>query len=115
MLTENRVSSLAAQLNEDINLPIIGEKGEFKILKEFVRKADQAFKSELSSEVYGYINHPDQGIPEERVGEVRDQMLSALEKRVNIPVLKGVLRESLYSMMADKMVAAVQVGQTIEG
>ena len=115
MLTENRVSSLAAQLNEDINLPILGEKSEFKILKEFVRKADQAFKSELSTEVYGYINSPDEGIPEDRVGEVRDQMLSALEKKVNIPVLKGVLKESLYSMMADKMVDAVQVGNSIDG
>lgn len=115
MLTENRIDTLAQQLNEDINLPIIGEKGEFKILKEFVRKADQAFRSELDDEVYGYINNPEDGIPEDRAGEVREQMLAALQKRVNIPILKGMLKESLYSMMADKMVAAVQVGQTIDG
>lgn len=114
MLTENRVSAIAAQLNEDINLPILGEKSEFKVLKEFVRKADQAFKSELSSEVYSYMNNADDGIPEDQVGAVREQMLGALEKKVNIPVLRGIIRESLYSMMTDKMVSAVQVGQTIE-
>jgi len=114
MLNESRIDSLASQLNNDINLPILGEKSEFKLLKEFVRKADHAFKSELSHEVYGYINHPDEGIPEESVSEVRDQMLSALQKNINIPLLKGVLRESLYSMMADKMVSAVQVGNTID-
>ena len=114
MLNENRITSLASQLNQDINLPILGEKSELKILKEFVRKADAAFQSELSSEVYGYINNPDEGIPEERVGEVRQQMLSALEKKVQIPILKGVVKESLYSMFADKMVNAVQVGNTLD-
>ncbi len=114
MLNENRIGSLATQLNADINLPILGEKSELKLLKEFVRKADVAFRSELDAEVYGYINNPDEGIPEERVGEVRNQMLSALEKKVQIPMLKGVLKESLYSMFADKMVNAVQVGNTID-
>ncbi len=114
MLNENRVESLATQLNADINLPILGEKSEHKLLKEFVRKADVAFRSELDAETYGYINNPDEGIPEERVGEVRNQMLAALEKKVQIPMLKGVLKEPLYSMFADKMVNAVQVGNTID-
>ena len=113
MLNENRITSLAEQLNADVNLPILGEKAELKILKEFVRKADVAFQSELSAEVYGYINSPDAGIPDDRVGEVRQQMLAALEKKVNIPVLQGVLKESLYSMFADKMVNAVQMGNSL--
>ncbi|MGB0524289.1 MAG: hypothetical protein ACPGJS_15070 [Flammeovirgaceae bacterium] len=114
MLTESRVNSLADQLNSDINLPILGEKAELKLLKEFVRKADAAFKNELSSEVYGYINNADAGIPDEQLGEVREQMLNALQKKVNIPLLKGVLKESLYSMFTDKMVDALQVGNSID-
>ena len=114
MLNEDRITSLANQLNASVNLPILGEKSELKILKEFVRKADVAFRDELSAEVYGYINNPDEGIPAEKVSEVRQQMLSALQNKVNIPVLQGVMRESVYSMFTDKMVEAVQMGKSLE-
>lgn len=61
-MSESEVRDLAQRLNKKINVPIINETGEEKILIKIVLKVDTFLYDNLPNEFYDLIRSSDQGI-----------------------------------------------------
>ncbi len=58
-LTDEEVKDLAQKRNKEINLPLISEAGEEKVLIKFVYKIDRFLSENLPDEFYNLVRSTD--------------------------------------------------------
>ena len=112
-MTTEKMDALAKQLNDSINIPIIGEKVEQKIFQEFVLKANSTLRDGLSPEVYGYLSNADEGIGEEEKDAIKSEVFQLLQGKINIPIVKGKVEELLLGELSEKLSTAMMKGQSV--
>lgn len=84
-LTQAEVLELAKKLNEKINVPIIAETGEEKILVKIVVKIDTFLYDNLPNEFYDLIRSSRNGISDEEAKRLIKRLANLANDKIDIP------------------------------
>lgn len=86
-LTAQEVKDLAKRLNKKINVPIVRETGEEKILIKVVMKVDNFLYDNLPNEFYELVRSLDQGIDDEEAKRLIKRLSKLANTHIDIPYL----------------------------
>ena len=110
MLTDAQVNALAQKVNEAINLPILGEKAEFKVFAKIIKLIDRKLYELLPNEYYSLINDATNGISEDEAIRLEDRLTKVLNDHINIPFISEAKEEMLIRLVVGQLVRAMVVG-----
>lgn len=86
-MTDEEVKDLAKKLNEKINVPIIQETGEEKILIKIVIKVDRFLYDNLPNEFYDLVRSVDKGIDDDEAKRLIKRLSKLSNKHIDIPYI----------------------------
>lgn len=86
-MTEEEIVDLAQRLNERINVPIINETKEEKILIKVILKIDNFLYDNLPNEFYDLVRSNDKGIDEKEAKRLVRRLTRMANDKVDIPYL----------------------------
>lgn len=86
-MDEEEVKDLAKRLNEKIDVPIINETGEEKILIKIVIKVDRFLYDNLPNEFYDLARSLDKGIDDAEAKRLIKRLSKLANKELDIPYL----------------------------
>ena len=86
-MTHDEVIDLAKRLNKKINVPIISETKEEKILIKIVLKIDRFLYDNLPNEFYDLFRSVDRGIDDEEAKRLIKRLSKLANEHINIPYI----------------------------
>jgi len=86
-MTEEEIVDLAKRLNERINVPIIDETGEEKIMVKVILKIDNFLYDNLPNEFYDLIRSTDKGIDEKEAKRLVRRLTKMANDKIDIPYI----------------------------
>lgn len=84
-LEEDEIMDIAKRLNEKINVPIINETREEKILIKIVVKIDTFLYDNLPNEFYDLVRSMDKGIDDDEAKRLIKRLSKLANKHIDIP------------------------------
>lgn len=86
-MTEAEIRDLAIRLNEKINVPLIKETKEEKILIKIVIKVDRFLYDNLPNELYDLVRSVDDGIDDDEAKRLIKSLSKLANRYINIPYI----------------------------
>lgn len=86
-MTDDEIKELAQRLNTKINVPIINETREEKILIKIVMKIDTFLYDNLPNEFYDLVRSLDDGIDDDEAKRLIKRLAKLANAKINIPYL----------------------------
>ncbi|KLN63789.1 MULTISPECIES: hypothetical protein [Vibrio] len=89
-LTADEAKILAQKLNTEINVPLVSETKEEKILLKVVIKVDTFLYDNLPNEFYDLVRSLDQGIDDQEAERLVKRLTSLANDKIDIPYIPEV-------------------------
>jgi hypothetical protein len=86
-MTEEEIIDLAKRLNERINVPMVKETNEEKILIKVILKIDTFLYDNLPNEFYDLVRSTDKGIDEKEAKRLVRRLTKMANDKIDIPYL----------------------------
>lgn len=86
-MTEEEIVDLAQRLNRKINVPIVNETGEEKILIKIILKIDTFLYDHLPNEFYDLVRSIDKGIDDNEAKRLVRRLTRLANDKIDIPYL----------------------------
>lgn len=86
-MTPEEIKDLAERLNRKINVPIINETGEEKILIKIILKIDNFLYDHLPNEFYDLVRSCDHGIDNKEAKRLIRRLTRCANNKIDIPYL----------------------------
>lgn len=86
-MTSEEIKELAQRLNKKINVPLIGETKEEKILIKIVLRIDRFLYDNLPNEIYDLVRSLDKGISDEEAKRLIVRLSKLANRHINIPYI----------------------------
>ncbi len=86
-MTEEEIKDLAQRLNKKINVPIIKETGEEKILVKIILKIDNFLYDNLPNEFYELVRDVKKGIDDKEARRLVRRLTRLANEKIDIPYL----------------------------
>lgn len=86
-MTSEEIKDLAERLNRKINVPIINETGEEKILIKIILKIDNFLYDHLPNEFYDLVRSTDRGIDKKEAKRLIRRLTKCANNKIDIPYL----------------------------
>jgi hypothetical protein len=103
-LTPEELQALAERLNRKIDIPIIKETGEEKILIKIILKIDNFLYENLPNEFYDLVRSAEKGIDEEEAKMMVTRLTKLANKKINLPFLSEKAEEKIIRFVIDLIV-----------
>ena len=81
-MTDEEIKDLAQRLNAKINVPIIDEAGEEKILIKIVLKVDRFLYDHLPNEFYDLVRSVDKGIDDDEAKRLTKRLAKLANEKI---------------------------------
>lgn len=89
-MTDTEIRDVAARLNKRINVPLINETKEEKILIKVVVKVDRFLYDNLPNEIYDLVRSLDKGIDDEEAKRLITRLANLANHQIDIPYLPEI-------------------------
>lgn len=86
-MTQAEIKDLASRLNDMINVPLIGETSEEKILIKVVLRVDTFLYDNLPNEIYDLVRSIDKGIDDNEATRLINRLSVLANQKINIPYI----------------------------
>jgi hypothetical protein len=86
-MTQEEILDLAVRLNEKVDVPLIGDTTEEKILVKVVLKVDTFLYDNLPNEVYDLVRSVDKGIDEQEATRLINRLSVLANEKIDIPYI----------------------------
>jgi len=90
-MSEQEIKDLAERLNKKINVPLIRETKEEKILIKIVIKIDRVLYETLPNELYDLVRSLDRGIDDDEAKRLIKRLSRLANKHIDIPYIPEAL------------------------
>mgnify|MGYP000489016973 CR=1 FL=1 len=111
MLNEEQISSVAASLNEKINIPMMSEEKEQSMLEKAVGMINgqlSVVTASLPESAQDILSRLGDGISEEEAAELKEALVPALNEKVDIPFLnEDQEADMLIAPVVDMIISTV--------
>ena len=115
MLTPHQKDWIAEEINKAVNIPIIGEKGEYKIFRFAIEKIDsEVLDKYLPEEFKNFFNLAD-GFEwsQDDETECRVGLLKTMDENINLLFVNRETRRSIFGKAAQIITNGLKKGQKI--
>ena len=89
-MTEAEIKDLASRLNKKINVPLISETGEEKILIKIILQIDGFLYDNLPNELYDLIRDMDHGISDKEARRMIRRLTRIANEKIDIPYIPEI-------------------------
>lgn len=117
MLSEAQINYIADKLNQKINIPIVGEKFEKKLIVKGLEKVNAELEDHLPPEWAQLLDDVSDGIepgsPAD-LASIKKNLVDFLNKKINIPIIGENAEAKLLSMAIDIIFDALQKGHKLQ-
>jgi polyhydroxyalkanoate synthesis regulator phasin len=113
-MTMDEIKDLAQRLNRKINVPIISETGEEKILIKIILKIDTFLYDHLPNEFYDMIRSTDRGIDKKEAKRLVRRLTKLANEKIDIPYLPEVAEHFAIKFVIGIVVRAAQKNLNFE-
>lgn len=116
ILTDEQINYIVDKLNDKINLPILGERTEAKIIKGAVSQVLAEVGDRIPKEYLKLIDNVADGILPSKAEEVEKSKLEIatfLNKKVNIPIIGERKEQTLFEMFVEILFDAMEEGKSL--
>ncbi|WP_406828361.1 hypothetical protein [Microbulbifer sp. ARAS458-1] len=86
-MTEEEIRELAVRLNDKVDVPLVWETAEEKILIKVVLKVDTFLYDNLPNEIYDLVRSLDKGITESEASRLINRLSVLANKKIEIPYI----------------------------
>lgn len=86
-MTEEEIKDLAVRLNNKINVPLVNETREEKILIKIVIQIDRFLYDNLPNEFYDLVRSTDKGIDDDEAKRLMKRLSRLANKHIDIPYI----------------------------
>ena len=110
MLSNEQVTFIANKINEKVNLPVLGEKAEFFIIKKAVQKLLKLLENEIPEEYLDFLDDTAKGFDPEQganIQLIKDNIVEFVNKKVDIPLLGEDTEKEVFSVAIDVIIDAM--------
>lgn len=107
-MTQDEIKDLAERLNRKINVPLVKETGEEKILIKIILKIDTFLYDHLPNEFYDLIRSADHGIDEKEAKRLVRRLSKAANNKIDIPYLPEVAERFAFRFVIGMVVKAAR-------
>lgn len=84
-MTDEEIKDMAQRLNRIINVPIINETGEEKILVKIILKIDNFLYDNLPNELYDLVRDVKKGIDDKKARRLIRRLTRLANEKIDIP------------------------------
>lgn len=102
------IKELATRLNRKINVPIINETGEEKILVKIVFKIDNFLYDNLPNEFYDLIRSSDKGIDNREAKRLVRRLTRLANDKIDIPYIPEVMEHIALKFVIGMVIKAAR-------
>ncbi|HKI89849.1 MAG TPA: hypothetical protein VKA38_12540 [Draconibacterium sp.] len=110
MLSNEQVTFIAEKINEKVDLPVLGEKAEFAIIKKAVKKVLKLLEDEIPEEYLDFLQDTAKGFDPEQgtnIQLIKDNIVEFVNKKVDIPLLGEDTEKEVFSVAVDVLIDAM--------
>ncbi len=107
-MTQEEVLDLAKRLNKKINVPLVDESGEEKILVKIILKIDTFLYDHLPNEFYDLVRDQDKGIDETEAKRLVRRLTKLASEKIDIPYLPEVAERIAIKFIIGLVVKAAR-------
>lgn len=107
-MTHDEIKDLAMRLNKKINVPIINETKEEKILIKIILKIDNFLYDNLPNEFYDLIRSSDKGIDSKEAKRLVRRLTRLANEKIDIPYLPESMERIALKFIIGLVVKAAQ-------
>mgnify|MGYP006302619347 CR=1 FL=1 len=107
-MTQDEIKDLAERLNKKINVPLIKETGEEKILIKIILKIDTFLYDHLPNEFYDLIRSTDRGIDDKEAKRLVRRLARAANNKIDIPYLPEFAEKIAFRFVIGMVVKAAR-------
>ena len=107
-MTQDEIKDLAERLNRKINVPLIKETGEEKILIKIILKIDTFLYNNLPNEFYDLIRSADRGIDDKEAKRLVRRLSRAANNQIDIPYLPEFAEKFAFRFVIGMVVKAAR-------
>ena len=112
-LGSKEVEKIASELNNLVNIPLIGEEKEQIILEKIIGLIDNALYEVLPDEIYDLVHMASDGISAKEAKIIRQRLPSIINPHVNIPIVTEEHEKVIIDKFLDIIELAIQKGKNI--
>ncbi|MCG6190519.1 hypothetical protein [Maribellus maritimus] len=117
MLSNEQVVYIANKINEKVNLPVLGEKAEFFIIKKAVTKVLDILEDEIPEEYLDFLEDTAKGFDPEQganIQLIKDNVVEFVNQKVNIPLLNEETEKEVFGVAIDVLIDAMTKDKKLE-
>ena len=110
MLSNEQVTFIAQKINKKVNLPVLGEKAEFFIIKKAVTKILDVLEGEIPEEYLDFVEDTAKGFDPEKganIQLIKDNIVEFVNKKVDIPLLNENTEKEVFAVAIDVLIDAM--------
>ncbi|MFW5756570.1 MAG: hypothetical protein ACOCWK_08195 [Tangfeifania sp.] len=107
-MTQDEIKDLAERLNRKIDVPLINETGEEKILIKIILKIDTFLYNNLPNEFYDLIRSTDRGIDDKEARRLVRRLSKAANEKIDIPYLPEFAEKIAFRFVIGMVVKAAR-------
>ena len=116
ILTDVQINYLADKVNERVNLPLLGEKGERMVITRAIEKILEQLEENLPEELLALINDVNNGfLPGDAADakRARKACIRYLNNKVNIPLVSERKEQRLFTIVVESLFEAMKKGRRL--
>ena len=107
-MNTDEIKEMATRLNKKINVPIINETGEQKILVKIILKIDNFLYDNLPNEFYDLVRSPDKGIDNREAKRLVRRLTKLANDKIDIPYIPEVMERIAFKFVIGMVVKAAK-------
>jgi len=107
-MTFDEIKDLAERLNRKIDVPLVKETKEEKILIKIILKIDTFLYDNLPNEFYDLIRSTDRGIDDKEAKRLVRRLSKAANKRIDIPYIPEFAEKFAFRFVIGMVVKAAR-------
>ena len=114
MLSEEQIQFIVDRVNEKVNVPILGEKAEGKLIRKAVDKVLKCLEENLPEEYFDFLDDLSDGIePGMDMEEIKRNTVEFLNKEINLPIVGEKFEAKLFTEVVDLIFNALKKGEKL--
>ena len=114
MLSEEQIQFIVDRVNEKVNVPILGEKAEGKLIRKAVDKVLKCLEENLPKEFFDFLDDLSNGIePGMDIEEIKSNTVEFLNKEINLPIVGEKFEAKLFTEVVDLIFNALKKGEKL--
>lgn len=116
ILTDLQINYLVKKINDKVNLPLLGEQGEHRVITKAIEKILNHLEDNLPEELLALINDASNGfLPGDAADAKRAKKacIRHLNNKVNIPLVSERKEQKLFTIVVENLFEAMKKGRRL--